>query len=68
MITLKVKLSKREYPIYVGNGAFDQALKTFSELVAQKRSIFCIADSAVVKAHPEKAKKLAKVAKIISAR
>ena len=66
MITLKVKLSKREYPIYVGNGAFDQALKTFSELVAQKRSVFCIADSAVVKAHPEKAKKLATVAKIIS--
>ena len=66
MITLKVKLSKREYPIVVGNGAFDEALKTFSELLSQKRSIFCIADSAVIKAHPEKAKKLAKFAKIIS--
>lgn len=66
MITLKVKLSKREYPIIVGNGAFDEALKTFAELVSQKRSIFCIADSAVLKAHSEKAKKLAKFAKIIS--
>ena len=58
MITLKVKLSKREYPIIVGDGAFDEALKTFSQLVSQKRSVFCIADSAVLKAHTEKAKKL----------
>ena len=57
MITLKVKLSKREYPIIVGDGAFDEALKTFSQLVSQKRSVFCIADSAVLKAHTEKAKK-----------
>ena len=66
MITLKVKLSKREYPIIVGDGAFDEALKTFSQLVSQKRSVFCIADSAVLKAHTEKAKKLSSVAKIIS--
>lgn len=66
MKILKVKLSKREYPIIVGDGAFDEALKTFSQLVSQKRSVFCIADSAVLKAHPEKAEKLSKIAKIIA--
>ncbi len=65
METLIVKLAGREYPIVVGDGAFNSALETFRDLSKNGRSIFCVADKAVLKKHPEKAELLKSVAKII---
>ncbi len=65
METLTVKLSQREYPILVGDGTFAEALATLKKLVENGRSVFCIADSVVLKNHPDKAEALKEVAKII---
>jgi len=65
MIKLKVNLSGRSYPVHAGAGAFEKALAEFSKLAALGRKTFCIADRAVLKAHPGKAAVLAKTAKII---
>ena len=65
MKILKVKLAGRSYPVYVGSGAFDRALSDFAKLRASNRRVFCIADSAVLKAHPEAAKALRGVAEVI---
>ncbi len=65
METLIVKLAGREYPIVVGDGAFNKALETFRELAKSGSSVFCIADKVVLKKHTEKAEALKEVAKII---
>lgn len=65
MKILKVKLAERSYPVYVGSGAFDRALTDFAKLRASNRRVFCIADSAVLKAHPEAAKALRGVAEVL---
>lgn len=66
MKNIKVKLAGRSYPIYIGAGAFDIALADFAKLASERRRVFCIADPAVLKAHPQKAERLGKVTEIIA--
>lgn len=52
MIEQKVELGSRSYCIHIGEGAFDESLKVFERVSAGGRKVFCIADNAVLKAHP----------------
>ncbi len=65
MKTLTVKLAKREYPIYVGSGAFEKAIADFGKLADEKRKVFCIADAAVLEKHSAKIGALKNAAEII---
>ena len=65
MIEQKVELGSRSYCIHIGEGAFDESLKVFERVSAGGRKVFCIADNAVLKAHPHTEAALKKAACII---
>lgn len=65
MIEQKVELGSRSYCIHIGEGAFDESLKVFERVSAGGRKVFCIADNAVLKAHPHTEAVLKKAACII---
>lgn len=65
MTSLKVSLGERSYPVKIGAGAFECALKELAKLSALKRKIVCVADKKVLELHKAKARALAKYADII---
>lgn len=65
MIEQKVELGSRSYGIHIGEGAFEESLKTFGRIAAGGRKIFCVADNAVLKAHPHTEAALKKTACLI---
>ena len=62
---LRVNLAERSYDIEIGSGVFDKALDVFQKLVEKNISLFCIADSSVVRMHAQKANLISKFADII---
>ena len=62
---LTVDLAERSYDIHIGKGVFALAIEHLHTLKKQNVKIVCIADSNVLKAHPQKAQAMCDIAKII---
>ncbi len=64
MVNLKVKLSDRSYPIFIGEGSFETALAKFEKDRAASKKLFCVVDSSVAGKHKSKIRRISGIAEI----
>ncbi len=62
---MSVNLAERSYDIVIASGAFCKILERLRALKESKVKLVCIADSAVVKLHSQKADKMRELAEVI---